>query len=273
MNKILAVIVLAISLTLPAAAANSVAIIGQKKISPKEFNDRYEQNKQLSAPGKSPSKEEVLSNIVNFELAVQEARAKGMERDPMLKDQYEILLYKTLVQKELKPKIDAIKVPESDIRDYYAKNPLVRTKQILFAVSPDMKPAEVNQAKAKAQNVYNLLASGKKKFAELVTEFSEAPDAKYGGLVEWAARNKLVPEYYEAALQLKQPGQTSNVISTAYGFHILELEGVKPYSQMDKDYKNFIVRSVREIKGRGVYEAYFGDLKKKYAVKTNLDAI
>jgi parvulin-like peptidyl-prolyl isomerase len=267
--------VFAISLTFCASAfaANSVAIIGQKKISPEEFKERYEQNKQLSAPGKSPSKEEVLSNIVNFEVAIQEAKAKGIDRDPMLKDQFEILLYKTLVQKELKPKIDSIKVPESDIQDYYAKNPLLRTRQIVFLVTPEMKPADVEKTKAKAQNVYDLLASGKKKFAELVTEFSEGPDAKYGGMVDWSARNKLVPEYYEAALKLKAPGQFSPVVSTPYGYHIIELEGIKGYAGIDNDYKNFIVRTMREIKGRSLYEAYFSELKKKYAVKTNLDGM
>lgn len=254
-------------------AANSVATIGAKKISPEEFKERYEQNKQLSAPGKSPSKEEVLSNIVNFEVAVQEAKAKGIDRDPMLKDQFEILLYKTLVQKELKPKIDAIKVPESDIRDYYQRNPLLKTRQIVFMVSPEMKPADVEKVKARAQNVYQILASGKKKFTELVAEFSEAPDAKYGGLVDWSARNKLVPEYYEAALALKEPGQFSTVVASPYGFHIIELEGVQTYAKLDNDYKNFIVRTIREIKGRSLYEAYFSDLKKKYAVKTNLEGI
>lgn len=262
-----------LTFAVPTFAANPVAVIGQKKISAEEFNERYQQNKELSVPGKSPSKEEVLANMVNFEVAVQEARTKGIDHDPILKDQFEILLYKALVQKELKPKIDALKVPETDIRDYYDRNPLLRTRQIVFLINPDMKPAEVQKVKARAQNVYDLLASGKKKFADLVTEFSEGPDAKYGGLVDWAARNKLVPEYYEAALRLKQPGQFSAVVESPYGFHIVELEGIKPYSGIDNDYRNFIVRTMREIKGRSVYEAYFTDLKKKYAVKTNLEAI
>ena len=85
--------------TFHAFAANSVAVIGQKVISTEDFNQRYEQNKALSLPGQAPSKEEVLSNIVNFELALQEAKNKGVDKDPMLKDQFEILMYKTLVQK------------------------------------------------------------------------------------------------------------------------------------------------------------------------------
>ncbi|MEI7441794.1 MAG: peptidylprolyl isomerase [bacterium] len=259
--------------TFHAFAANSVAVIGQKIISAEEFKQRYEQNKALSLPGQAPSKEEVLSNIVNFELALQEAKNKGIDKDPTLKDQFEILMYKTLVQKEIKPKIDAINVPESDIKEYYEKSPLLRTRQIVFLTSPQMKNDEVQKVKARAQNAYELITTGKKNFVDMVAEFSEGPDAKYGGLVEWSGRNKLVPEYYEAALALKESGKISGVIESPYGFHIIQLDGIKAYSGLDTEYKNFIVRSIKEIKGRTVYEAYFSTLKKKYAVKTDLKSL
>ena len=269
-------VISAISLTSFSLFAANVAVIGAKKITKEEFNARYEQNKQLSGSGQGPSKEEVLNNIVNFEVAIQEAKAMGLEKDPMLKDQYEILLYKTLMQKQLKTKIDALKVSESEMRDYYEQNPLLRTKQIVFLVTPEMKPADIEKIKSRAEMVYGLLSTSKKPFADLVSEFSEGPDAKYGGLVDWAARNKLVPEYYEAALQLKEAGKYSKVVQSPYGFHIIQLEGIKPFpgvAALDTDYKNFITRTVKDMRGRGLYEAYFTDLKKKYAVRTNMDGM
>ncbi len=256
--------------------AANVAVVGAKKITQEEFNARYEQNKQLAIPGQAPSKQDVLNNIVNFELAVQEAKSLGMEKDPALRDQFEILLYKTLVQKQLKTKIDAQKISEVEMRDYYSQNPLLKTRQIVFVITPEMKPADVEKAKSRAQMVHGLLSSGKKKFSELVSEFSESPDAKYGGLVDFAARNKLVPEYYEAALTLKEPGSFSNVVQSPYGLHIIQLEEVKAFpgvNGLPADYKAFITRTMKDIKGRGLYEAYFADLKKKYAVKTNVEGI
>lgn len=269
-------LVSAISLTSFTLFAANVAVIGTKKITKEEFNSRYEQNKQLSIPGQTPSKEEVLNNIVNFELAIQEAKALGIDKDPVLKDQFEILLYKTLVQKQLKTKIENQKISEGDMREYYEKNPLIKTRQIAFLITPEMTSADIAKVKSRAEMVYGLLSSGKKKFSELVTEFSEAPDAKLGGLVDFAARNKLVPEYYEAAIGLK-PGQHSNVIQSPYGMHIIMLEEILPYpgssAALNKDYRNFITRTVKDLKGRGIYEAYFSDLKKKYAVKTDPNAI
>lgn len=265
----------AISLTSLGAIAANVAVVGSKNISKEEFTARYEQNKQLAIPGQTPSKEEVLNNIVNFELAIQEAKALGMDKDPVLKDQFEILLYKTLVQKQLKTKIDNQKISAAEMREFYDRNPLVKTRQIAFLVTPEMNTSDISKVKERAAMVHELLVSGKKKFPELVKEFSEAPDAKYGGLVDFAARNKLVPEYYEAALALK-PGQHSNVVQSPYGMHIIYLEEVLPFpgvASLNNDYKNFITRTVKDLKGRGIYEAYFSDLRKKYAVKTNPNAI
>ncbi|MEZ4813625.1 MAG: peptidylprolyl isomerase [Bdellovibrionota bacterium] len=265
----------AISLTSFSLFAANVAVVGGKKISKEEFNARYEQNKQLAVPGQTPSKEEVLNNIVNFELAIQEAKALGMDKDPMLKDQFEILLYKTLVQKQLKTKIDSQRISEAEMREYYNRNPLVKTRQIVFLVTPEMTSSDIAKVKARAEMVYGLLSSGKKKFTELVAEFSEGPDAKFGGLVDFAARNKLVPEYYEAALALK-PGQHSNIVQSPYGMHIIQLEEIKAFpgvAALNPDYKNFITRTVKDFKGREIYEAYFSDLRKKYAVKTDTNSI
>src|SRR5215207_2418571 len=103
-------LLIALSLTSYSLFAANVAVVGAKKITKEEFSDRYEQNKQLAVGGQAPSKEEVLNNIVNFELAVQEAKSLGMDKDPMMKDQFEILLYKTLIQKQLKTKIDGMKI-------------------------------------------------------------------------------------------------------------------------------------------------------------------
>lgn len=269
------VLTTAITLTSISAFAANVAVIGAKKITKEEFSQRYEQNKQLAIPGQTPSKEEVLNNIVNFELAIQEAKALGMDKDPTLQDQFEILLYKTLVQKQLKTKIDNQRISEGEMREYYTRNPLVKTRQIAFLVTPEMSSADIAKVKARAEMVHGLLATGKKKFPELVAEFSESPDKKVGGLVDFAARNKLVPEYYEAALALK-PGQFSSVVQSPYGMHIIQLEEVLPYpggASLNADYKNFITRTVKDFKGRSIYENYFTDLRKKYAVKTDPGAI
>ena len=90
------------------AHKNAVLVrVNNRTITLEEFNKRYEQNAQL-VPGKQPPKTEVLNNIINFELATQEARRLGLHKDPALKEQFDILLYQALVRRNIRPKIDAL---------------------------------------------------------------------------------------------------------------------------------------------------------------------
>ena len=77
----------AITLSTDVRAQNKsevLASINNKVITLEEFNRRFEQNSQL-VPGATPSKEDVLKNIIYFELATQEARDKKIHLEQALK--------------------------------------------------------------------------------------------------------------------------------------------------------------------------------------------
>lgn len=253
--------------------AAEVATVGSKKISAEDFQKRYQQNVDLSPAGMAPKKEDVLNNIINFELAVAEAKSKKLEMDESVQEQINILLYQELVRREIQPKIDQLNVGENDVRQYYNNNPLIRTKHIIFLTNPEMTELEVQEVQKRANNVLSLLKDGKKDFDSLVKEYSEGPSAKTGGDVDWGARHKLIPEYYDAALRLKEVGKYSDVVATPYGFHIIQLNGIKPFAQMDKNYRAFIIRTLKEAKGKTVYDAYFNNLKQKFPVSVNKAAL
>jgi len=245
-----------------------LATIGPKTITLSEFNKRFEQNSQL-VPGKTPSKDEVLKNIIYFELAVQEARRLKLHLDPVLKEQFDILLYQAIVRRFVQPKIDAIDVAESEVKKYYEENPLLRTSHIILLNKPGMTEAEMKELREKAKRILGLVKAGKKPFEDLVREYSEGPSARTGGDVDWGARHKLMPEYYEAALKLKNIGDVSDVIESSYGLHIIKLTGKKPYSELDPVYREFIIRQIRDGKGQGIFNAYFEDLRGKTKVNIN----
>jgi len=261
----------AITLSTDVRAQNKsevLASINNKVITLEEFNRRFEQNSQL-VPGATPSKEDVLKNIIYFELATQEARDKKIHLEQALKDQFDILLYQSIVRRFIQPKVDALKISESEVRKYYDDNPLLRTSHVILLSKPGMNEAEVNDLKARATDVLKKINSGKKTFEEYAKEYSEGPSAKTGGDVDWGARHKLLPEYYEAALALKKIGDVSGLVETPYGIHIIKLTGKRAYSEMDAVYKDFIVRTLRESKGQKVFDDYFGDLRKKAKVTVN----
>ncbi len=245
-----------------------LAKIGEKTISLEDFNKRFDQNSRL-VPGKVPSKEDVLKNIIYFELAIQDARRLNIHREDSLKDQFDVLLYQAYVRRFIQPIIDKLQIPESEVRDFYKNNPLLRTSHIVLLSKPGMTEAEKNDLKKRADDIWKQVTAGKKPFKDLAREYSEGPSAKTGGDVDWGGRHKLLPEYYDPANQLKNLGDVSSPIETPYGLHIIKLTGRKPYSEIDSVYKDFIVRSLRESKGQEKYNEYFASLQKKNSVFVN----
>jgi parvulin-like peptidyl-prolyl isomerase len=252
----------------PAKKDEFVARINERNISLSEFNRRYEQNSQL-VPGKAPSKSEVLKNIVYFELAKQEALKQKLNSDPALKEQFDVLLYQAIVRRYIQPKIDSLEVSEAEVRKYYDDNPLIRTSHIILLSKPGMDEKEVKELRERANKVLEQVKAGSKSFEDLSRQYSEGPTAKTGGDVDWGARHKLLPEYYEGALALKNVNDVSGIVETPYGFHIIKLTGKRGFTDIDPVYRDFIIRTIRENKGQQIFAQYFEDLKKKYKVITN----
>ncbi len=268
--KFIGSLVLGVALTAPVFAQDktTVAQINEKKISIGEFDKRFEQNSQL-IQGQKPSKQEVLKNVIYFELATQEARKLNLHKDDDLREQFDILLYQALVRKNIQPKIDQLKIAEKDVREFYEAAPLLRTQHIILLTRADMSAAEVTAVRNRSTKILSEIREGKGSFDSYVEKYSEGPSAKTGGDVDWGAKHKLLPEYYDAALALKKVGDVSDVVATPYGFHIIKLTGRKPYKEIDSIYKDFIIRSLKEQRGQAVYEEYFDGLRKKSRVVIN----
>jgi peptidyl-prolyl cis-trans isomerase D len=77
--------------------------------------------------------------------------------------------------------------------------------------------------KAKAEGLLKQIQSGAN-FAELAKKNSDDPgSAEKGGELGWIEKGQTVPEFEKAAFTL-QPGQTSGLVKTTYGYHILQVE-------------------------------------------------
>ncbi|MBS1798670.1 MAG: peptidylprolyl isomerase [Acidobacteria bacterium] len=124
-------------------------------------------------------------------------------------------------------------ISDADVQAYYNQHQSqyqvkeqVKVRHILVAV-PQGADAKTDQAaKAKADDLLKQIKNGGN-FADLASKNSDDPGSKaQGGELGWLDRGRTVPEFDKTAFALA-PGQTSDVIKTQFGYHILQVEDKK----------------------------------------------
>jgi peptidyl-prolyl cis-trans isomerase D len=126
-------------------------------------------------------------------------------------------------------------VTPGDLQSYYRENQdryrvpeQVQVRHILVKTplpGPDGKTDAnaVKAAKAKADDLLAKIKAGGD-FAELAKKNSDDPGSgAKGGELGWINRGQTVPEFEKTAFSLKK-GETSGLVQSSYGFHIIQLE-------------------------------------------------
>lgn len=241
-----------------------VATVGSKKITKKEFDQKYKE--VLEKTINPPSKNIFLEDLVRYELGVLEAQNKNLDKDPVVQERFRQLMYVDLLEKEVGTKVDKVNISEKDMRAYYSKNPEIKTSHILIEIKENASVKEREAAKKRAQEIYAEVRASKRPFEELAKLYSDdVISKKNGGDIGWHSSVTLLPEYYGAALKLKNK-QISNLVETKFGFHIIQLTGKKEYKDAEKTQ---LRAAVLNEKKRAMLDSYFSKLKSKYPVKIN----
>lgn len=245
-----------------------VAQVGKKTITVEEFNKKFNEVKSQSI--NPPTKELFLEDLVRYEVGLQEAEKKGLDKDPIVLERFNQEMYKALLEKEIGPKIQKIQVADKEMQAWYANNPELRTSHILIEYKAGATPQQISEAKKRANEIFDEVKKSKRPFEELVKLYSDdALSKQAGGDIGWQSKVTLVPGYYDAALAMKV-GEVKGLIETQFGFHIIKLTGRRSYENANK---RQIRAAVFDEKRKQIFNEYFDKLKKSYSIKENKSAI
>ena len=167
----------------------------QVNVDPSEVNDYYQNNIDLF---QSDEELDVEYLEINIEDVAQQVQFSGDE----IRDYYENNL------------------------DRFVSNEERKSSHILVAIDEDTTD---EQAAELIKEIQTKLET--ETFEELAKQYSDDPgSAAQGGDLGWAETGLFVPEF-ESALFSMNVGETSEVVKTDFGYHLIRMDDIKPGQQ------------------------------------------
>ncbi len=245
-------------------------LIAQKLLT--QETKKYEEKIEDSQIDRYIADVEQDRNITDAQLR-QSLMANGMSWEDFRKQAKTELEKAMMLNDELRQHVT---IPAEEIQAYYdahreeftVKQEKYKLAQILIAVAPDASPAEMNAAKAKADEARKK-ATGSEDFGELARHYSDDESKTQGGELGMFSPDDIMDEIL-AGIKNLQPGQISEVIRTKHGFHIIKVEqhdvpGVKPLPVVKEDIRNRLVDKQTRARLQSWVET---DLVKQHDVET-----
>lgn len=129
--------------------------------------------------------------------------------------------------------------------------------------------AKNKAAKQKTDSLYQRVLAGDD-FGKLASEFSEdRGSATRNGELPWFGSGRMIPEFENAAFALKNTGDVSTPIQSAFGWHIIKLldrKGLASFETVKADIERNVKRDERANMGQ---KAFVDRLRKEYGYAVN----
>ena len=248
----------------PAADSKVLVRVSNRVITEKDLQAKiakmppYYQN----VVAKNPKKyvEEIIVEMLCYEEGVR----KGIDRDKEVKEVVNEAKKKIVMAKLIKNEVeDKIVVTEDEMKKFYDEHKDEFKTPEMWRAS-HILVADEKEAKA----MLDELARGAQ-FEDLARAHSIDATASRGGDVGYFRAGQLIPDFEKACLKL-DVGQTSGIVQTQFGYHIIKLTdkkepGVKSYEEA----KRAIEAELKKKKRSELFNAFILRLKNKYVVEVN----
>lgn len=184
------------------------------EVTPSQVNQQMD--RQLQAYVAHFGSEEAVEDYFKKPIALVKADMQETLRNQLLSQQMSAKI------------VEDVTVTPSEVRFHYRnltedEIPTIPTQyeyaQITFR--PKVELEEENSVKARLRDLKKKIEEGSS-FATMAVLYSEGPSARNGGELGYMGRAELDPAYGTVAFNLR-PGQVSNVVQSAFGYHIIQL--------------------------------------------------
>jgi peptidyl-prolyl cis-trans isomerase C len=157
----------------------------------------------------------VLDYLIDMKLVAKKAAAEKLADTPEFARRVDYSREKLLMEALLGNVAKAAETEEAERKVYeeaakaQPPQPEIHARHILVATEDEAKAALAR-------------VKGGEDFAKVATELSKDPGSE-GGDLGWFTKDKMVPEFAEAAFKL-EPGQVSDPVKSQFGWHIIKVE-------------------------------------------------
>ncbi len=225
-SRLAALLIAGAIVSAPALAADkakSFATVNGQPISQGVYNAFLAEQMAQGAPDSPELQAAVKEELVRREILAQEAKKKGLDKNPNLQGQIELARQAVLIRAFLSDYVKANPISEAQLKAEYEviKNNLGSTEYKARHVLVEKE----EEAKA----IIARLDKGEK-FADLAKQSKDPGSKDKGGELGWASPNSYVKPFGEALGKLKKGEYTKTPVHSDFGYHVIQLDDSRPAS-------------------------------------------
>lgn len=135
-----------------------------------------------------------------------------------------------LVQGMQQKLVQDITVSPAEVRRYFKELPAdslpfvpTEVEVQLITQQPKIEQEEINRVKEELRDYTDRINKGESSFQTLARLYSEAPEGRRGGELDYMGRGMLDPAFANVAFGLTDPKRVSKIVESEFGFHIIQL--------------------------------------------------
>ena len=224
LSRLAGLLVAGAIISAPALAAEkgkAFATVNGQPISQTVYNAFVAEQKAQGAPDSPELQNAVKEELVRREILAQEAKKKGMDKNPNIQGQIELAKQAVLIRAYLSDYVKANPISEAQLKAEYdvIKNNLgsteYKSRHVLVEKEEDAKAIIAKLDKGE-------------KFSELAKQSKDPGSKDKGGELGWSSPAAYVKPFGEALTKLKKGEYTKTPVHSDFGYHVIQLDDSRP---------------------------------------------